>query len=283
MIAPTLGNTMGALFIGLLVSVLLFGIICLQAYNYYQKYPEDRAYVKIAFLLVVNAINAALLSEGMYHYLIRNFANFAALGPYWSTNVYSFLNSFITWMCQLFFAYRVWRVSHGNYFLTGGIICLTCTHLAFGTKTAITAFKTQNPGDLNNAVLVGMTLGSALACDILITASLCFFLNTKRTGFGRTDSLINNLILYSVCTGLVTSLFAIINITVFFSMRTNLIHLGIYVLMGKLYTTSLLATLNSRDIFRGQWSRGDHNDFSTSTTKRDSNMLQSVDENSASV
>ncbi|TDL25244.1 hypothetical protein BD410DRAFT_633183 [Rickenella mellea] len=137
MSAPSLGNTMGALFLGLLLSTLLFGIICLQAYHYYQNFPEDRAYVKVfvAFLLALNAANVALFSEGMYHYLIANFGNFKAImGPYGSLNIYSFLNSFITWMCQLYFAWRVWRVSNGNYFLTGAIICLTCIHFAFGTS-----------------------------------------------------------------------------------------------------------------------------------------------------
>ncbi|TDL25245.1 hypothetical protein BD410DRAFT_633190 [Rickenella mellea] len=118
-------------------------------------------------------------------------------------------------------------------------------------------------------------------------------------------------------------MFAIINIVAFFTMRTNLIHLGIYFLMGKLYSTSLLATLNSRDIFRSQWSRNDQtvnlsftsvarqqpsivasqdrkgrdsiaiymtrtsevraDEFSMTTTKRDSNISRPVDDNSTNV
>ncbi|TDL16195.1 hypothetical protein BD410DRAFT_645099 [Rickenella mellea] len=264
MSGPTLGNTTGALFICLILSTFLLGMICLQTHNYYQKFPEDRAHVKcfVAFVLGLNAVNVALFSEGMYHYLIANFGNFEALAePYTSLNVYSLLNSFITWMCQLYFAWRVWRLSSGNYFLTVAIICLTCMHLAFATREVAIGFKAQrfHLNLPNSEFLIGMTLGSTLACDVVITGSLCFFLNKGRTGFTRTDSLIKSLILYSLCTGLVTSMFAIVNIVAFFSMQSNLIHLGIYFLMGKLYTASLLATLNSRDIFRDQWSRTDQN------------------------
>ncbi|TDL25236.1 hypothetical protein BD410DRAFT_785112, partial [Rickenella mellea] len=275
MVAPTLGNTIGAMFIGLLLTTLLFGIICLQAYNYYQKFPDDRAHFKIFVRIVshcvsvfdqyysVSATNVLLLSSAMYHYLIKNFGNFEALlSPY----------IFITWMCQLYVATNF----RGNRFLTGGIICLTCTHLG----KSIRAAKSHNSTTSYTPVLIGMTLGSALACDILITASLCFFLNTKRTGFRRTDSLINTLILFSVCTGLVTSVFATVNIIVFFSMKTNLIHLGIWFLMGELYTTSLLTTLNSRDVFRGQWNHDDRTvDLSTlsSAVRQQPSMMTSQD------
>ncbi|TDL25234.1 hypothetical protein BD410DRAFT_785104 [Rickenella mellea] len=321
---------MGALFLCLLLSTLLFGIICLQAYSYYQKFPEDRVYVKlfVALLLALNLCNVALLSAGMHHYLIENFGNFSALmQPNGLINSSSFLNTFMTSMCQLYFGWRVWRLSNGNYFLTGTIIFLTCTHLAFGTKIVVTAFSAKfndfQAKQRDSEAFIGTTLGSALACDIMITASLCFFLNRGKTGFRRTDSLVQSLILYSVCTGLITSLFAIVNISVFFSMQTNLVHLGIYFLMGKLYTTSLLATLNSRDIFRSQWNRNDQtvnlslssvarpqpsivasqdrkgrdpiaiymthtsdaraDDFSLTTTKRDSNTLRPVDDNSTKV
>ncbi|TDL16192.1 hypothetical protein BD410DRAFT_645037 [Rickenella mellea] len=220
MSAPALGNTTGALFICLILSTFLLGMICLQAYDYYQKFPEDRAYVKffVAFLLVVNAVNVALFMEGIYHYLIVNFGNFGALAePYSSLNVASLLNTFMTWMCQLYFAWRVWRLSNGNYILTGAIVCLTCTHLAFGTREVVTGFKSDSLHKLNvrgSEFLIGMTLGSALACDVVITASLCFFLNKGKTGFTRTDSLIKSLILYSLCTGFITSIFAIVNIIV---------------------------------------------------------------------
>ncbi|TDL16201.1 hypothetical protein BD410DRAFT_832210 [Rickenella mellea] len=297
--APALDNEIGALFICLLVSTLsVFRLITVYVnaqalrgdptYNYYQKFPEDRAHKKIlvAFLVAFNAANVVLLSAGVYHYLITNFANFDALmEPSKSMNVSSFLNSLITWICQLFFAWRVWRLSSGNYFLTGVIICLTCTHFAFATSTfvlrvrgptndttwsgeVVIGFKAQqyHLNELNSEVFIGITLGSALACDVVITASLFFFLNKSKTGFRRTDSLIKSLILYSLCTGLITSMFAIINITVFFSMRTNLIHLGIYFLMGKLYTTSLLAILNSRDIFRRRLRNDQTVNFSLSSS-----------------
>ena len=41
-VLPTLDNTLGALQIGSLVAVFLFGILTLQAHSYYTTFPEDK-------------------------------------------------------------------------------------------------------------------------------------------------------------------------------------------------------------------------------------------------
>ncbi|KAI5114756.1 hypothetical protein M0805_007960, partial [Coniferiporia weirii] len=46
--------------------------------------------------------------------------------------------------------------------------------------------------------LVYIPLAIAAASDICMTAALCFFLYTNRTGIRRTDSIINVLMLYCI-------------------------------------------------------------------------------------
>ena len=41
-----LQSTLGALLIGILLSCILFGILTLQTYLYYTKFPEDRVQLK---------------------------------------------------------------------------------------------------------------------------------------------------------------------------------------------------------------------------------------------
>ncbi|TDL28891.1 hypothetical protein BD410DRAFT_251162 [Rickenella mellea] len=61
-------------------------------------------------------------------------------------------------------------------------------------------------------VAIGMALGSSLACGIMISGSLCYFLNRSRTDFKRADSLSDSLIIYSLCTGLLASVAASVNL-----------------------------------------------------------------------
>lgn len=46
MVSPNLGNTLGAIEIGILVSVFLFGFYTVQAIIYYANFPDDPKILK---------------------------------------------------------------------------------------------------------------------------------------------------------------------------------------------------------------------------------------------
>ncbi|KAF5365649.1 hypothetical protein D9758_003160 [Tetrapyrgos nigripes] len=93
-------------------------------------------------------------------------------------------------------------------------------------------------------------LACAAVADLLIAASLSFYLHRSRTGIRTTDSIINKLLLYAINTGLLTSIFALTDMICFLTMPNNLIHIAFNLMIGKLYTNSLLASLNVRDSLR---------------------------------
>ncbi|TDL16352.1 hypothetical protein BD410DRAFT_640746 [Rickenella mellea] len=97
-----------------------------------------------------------------------------------------------------------------------------------------------------------MALGSSLLCDLVISFSCCYYLDKTPTGFPRSrmDNIVNGLMLYSICTGLVTSTVAVADLVLFFAMKTTSVPVGVSFLIGKLYSNSVLANLNFREIFR---------------------------------
>ncbi|TDL22929.1 hypothetical protein BD410DRAFT_183005 [Rickenella mellea] len=205
----TIDNTLGAAFLGLVFATALYGMLTLQTYIYYQHYPTDRPTLKslIAILWLMNTFHMILLVLTLYHYLIRNFGSYEALAvTTWELNIHVFTNCFIAFLVQLFFALRVWKVSEGNRALTGLIVFFACCALGFGSTTTIKSFSLLRFSRLPQIEwIVGMSLGSTAVCDILITMGLCYLLNRSRTHFKRTDSIINTLIAYSLCTGLLTT------------------------------------------------------------------------------
>ncbi|TDL22928.1 hypothetical protein BD410DRAFT_787743 [Rickenella mellea] len=244
-----------------MLATVLYGALTLQTYVYYQHYPTDRPTMKslIAVLWIMNTFHMVLLILTLYHYLIRSFGNYEALAvSTWELRIHVFTNCFIAFLVQLFFACRVWRVSEGNRVVTGSIIFFACSALGFGSTTTIKSFSLLRFTQLPEIEwIVGMSLGSTAVCDILITMGLCYLLNRSRTHFKRTDSIINTLIAYSLCTGLLTTLFALVNLATFMAMPTNMIHLTIGFFLGKLYTNSLLATLNMRKDTRAKFGMPD--------------------------
>ncbi|KAI6047053.1 hypothetical protein EDC04DRAFT_2876186 [Pisolithus marmoratus] len=88
------------------------------------------------------------------------------------------------------------------------------------------------------------------ASDVLIAACLCFLLQKSRTGFRRSDTMINRLMLFSLNTGLLTSIFAVASLISISVWPNAFIYIGFYFCVGRLYCNSLLATLNARRIIR---------------------------------
>ncbi|PIL29372.1 hypothetical protein GSI_09423 [Ganoderma sinense ZZ0214-1] len=86
-------------------------------------------------------------------------------------------------------------------------------------------------------------LGLLVVTDIYNALVLCYFLYKARTGFNtRTDSVINVLLLYTVNTGLITSVFALACFITYAAMPTNYVFLTLYFPLSKLYFNALLAS-----------------------------------------
>ena len=54
-------------------------------------------------------------------------------------------------------------------------------------------------------VLAGITNGLSFICDIVIAVGMCWYLQSSRSGFKRTDSMIKRLMIYTIHRGALTS------------------------------------------------------------------------------
>ncbi|OBZ66978.1 hypothetical protein A0H81_13061 [Grifola frondosa] len=91
-----------------------------------------------------------------------------------------------------------------------------------------------------------LSFATALTADFIIAVSLCWLLGRHRTGFQRTDSIIWVLILYSVNTCVLMTIFAFCCLITFIKMPDNFVYIAFYFAMPKLFLNFLLATLNMR-------------------------------------
>jgi len=182
---------------------------------------------------------------------VTDFSDLAALGhSTWSMDLQTDCNGLIGLIVECFFARRVWRLSR-NYFITGIIVILACVHCGLGVLFTVEGFILVETSRFPKLIWVTSTgMGSAAAADIIIASTLCDYLSKSRTGFVRTDNLISTLIVYSLATGLITSVIACIIVVTFATMAENYIWLGFFWLIGKCYVNSLLAALNSRESLR---------------------------------
>ncbi|KAH8994391.1 hypothetical protein EDB86DRAFT_3078247 [Lactarius hatsudake] len=256
-------NTYGCTFIGLIISVMLFGITALQTWIYYWQYgSRDTKALKlfIAVIFLLDALHTSLCIYSIYWYLILNFGNVEILDHnMWAMNVQVDVNTLVDYLVQLYYARRVYIV--GGSLIVPIIIVIfgaACFGLAFVFTARAAALKFWS----RYTSLVPVTcigLGSGVVADILIAASMCWFLYHKKTGFARRVQL-SPFTPQTIQSGLLTSVLTSAVLISFATASSSMYWQLFFWPMGKFYANSLLAMLNSRDYVRERSSADDKYD-----------------------
>jgi hypothetical protein len=250
-----LDNTFGAFLIGVVVSATLYGVTCIQTWYYYSRYPSDPWYIKllVAGALVSDTCHQALITHTVYTYLVTDFGDLSALGEIvWSLIVEVFFNGFTALIVQSFLAMRVYRLSNKSWLATGLVMSLVIGEFVLIVVYSIQALSFQTFTQLATLKALSMSVNAvAAAGDVLIAMLLCTLLQKSRTGFRRSDTMINKLIAFSINTGLLTSICAVASLISIAAWPNTFIYIAFYFCLGRLYCNSLLATLNARKSLRG--------------------------------
>ncbi|OCH95397.1 hypothetical protein OBBRIDRAFT_830961 [Obba rivulosa] len=237
-----LEDTLGAFLIGVIISTALYGLTAVQTYQYFRQDYNDPMTFKalVSLLCVLDTTHEILLIQTLYAWVIGGFGNPEAM---------------ITPSRLL--CLRIRKLGM-DWFLVAPIFVLfsvefVCSIVWFGL-----ALDLKNIDDFNNlstAYYVGW--GSSLAADILIASSQAIILWRRRTGFNSlTDGVVRTLMLYSVNTGLLTSVVATVGLITFATMPDTLIYVAFYHQVSKLLLNAFLATYNARQELRHAVSGG---------------------------
>ncbi|VDC07106.1 unnamed protein product [Peniophora sp. CBMAI 1063] len=261
-------STIGALFAGWGISMLVFGVFILQFLIYFTHYTRDSRWRKLLVLSmgVLEVAHQIFVGHTCWKYIVRNFGNeeetFAAKAV-WSFTAIVFLNVVVSAIVKIFLAWRIYIVSSGHWWWTALITMLAFAQMALGIAFSIAASKQPINSLIALKSLATASLALGAVADVVAASILSYYLHTMRTGYKRTEGLINKLIMFSVNTGAITSAFSVSVVILYQTMPHNFIFLSIWFFVSKLYSNSLLATLNSRAGHRikesiQSYSSGDH-------------------------
>ncbi|KAJ7087627.1 hypothetical protein B0H15DRAFT_299283 [Mycena belliarum] len=256
-IIHALNNLLGPWFIGIMISSVIFGVTCLQMYLYFSKFSaKDPVFLKVfvAFLLAIEVLHVVLLGVSYYTASITNFGNFVEifLGP-WSLRAQIVIGVFLGTMVQMFYAYRIYVLSHKSPWLS---IVIILTSIAALVCTIIYTYKASLIEKFdNNAEVVPWSTSSLsleVACDIMITIGMVTNLWNGRTEFSKTNRALHILITYTINTGALTMVFAALTLIFWLASKTTLIYALFFFILVRLYGCSFMSILNSRDYVRKQ-------------------------------
>ncbi|KAG2138649.1 uncharacterized protein EDB93DRAFT_721103 [Suillus bovinus] len=255
---PSFDNTLGALLVGFAVSATAFGMLTIQLFTYYRRFPQDKvAYKTLAALIwLLSFVDQAFVGYAVYFYTITNYLNPLPLTtekPQWTLILQMTLGAIVGGIVKSCFTLRVWRFSYRNWWLTGTLFLMVFAQLGTATVFTVESFHLSSFSRMSTVKPLGtFSLAIGVATDMIIAAALCFYLQKMRSSHPTADSMVNTLIVYAVNTGLLTSTISLSTLILFNTMPTNFIFICMYFVLSKLYAISFLAALNTRKIIRGR-------------------------------
>ncbi|KAM5537024.1 hypothetical protein V8D89_009353 [Ganoderma adspersum] len=279
----------GPLLLGIMLNILLYGVMITQTYLYFSMYRDDRLWLKI-FVLVLffcDTVNTALDIAAIYVPLINRFGDFEALtmstwmfasdsvttvrsplhGPTYilpPSPKPTFIQAVVAALVQFFFAWRLKVLITNNWIVAIVLVCAVIQLLG-GIGCTITLVLDPSFADVRRYRFIGIIWNvSAALADVIIAAALVWHLWKHKTGVSATDNMINKIIRLTVQTGFVTALFAVMTLILYFVLTSGY-DLLFHMPLAKLYTNSLMSTLNSRRMWMSDFCESDSMSFGAAT------------------
>ncbi|KAJ7055121.1 hypothetical protein C8F01DRAFT_471345 [Mycena amicta] len=264
---PTMDETYGAMYIGVLFATFLQGLLTVQVYAYYMSFPNDSLWLKtlVAAVWMLDTTHLVLIAQATYHYLVTSWGNYAALlvatTPFLIHMIFISVSSLL---CQIFFLHRVWVFSKHNWLITG---FLGCGCLAgFCVESTIIAELLRNPqvADFPKQITnVKLSFGVLAAFDLFLACTLVWYVRTTKTAIAedvdhvsrRTNLILRRIMQYAVATGLTTSMVGLATLVAYLLATEKFIFIAIYFSFGRMYTNALLVSLNARRSLRSALQR----------------------------
>ncbi|KAF9558201.1 hypothetical protein CPC08DRAFT_709829 [Agrocybe pediades] len=247
---------LGAVQVTTFISLIMFGVLLSQGYIYFSR-TKDRQSVQylVGFLLFLEACHSFTASQTIYYDTVTRYLTTQPNSyPLTTTGA---IENVITVLVQSYFCYIIYRLYGGSVFM--GVACLTLVLLRFVGGMTFIAYSfidiSTTPNGIILIVRLSWLITASLACgaaaDVLIAASMLYSLRKMDLpgNAQSTTAIINRLIRLSLQTGLLTSMTSVAVIICFQAMQ-NMIWFSLYVLVAKVYSNSLLASLNARSHIR---------------------------------
>lgn len=203
----------------------------------------------VTMVWLLDLLHGAMICLANWMYLIAYFGDpEASKRILWPVSVTIALTATVTFLVHIFFTHRVYQLSRQRWWVAGPIGCLAVLRVVSAISCTVQMVRagTWEKFADGSAWLFTTGLSISAVLDFLIALALIVYLQKSRTGWQAMDQVIDAIVLYTVENGLLTSIFAVLSLIFWCTMRHNLIFLAMHFAISKLYANSFLATLNAR-------------------------------------
>ncbi|TFY70241.1 hypothetical protein EVG20_g2755 [Dentipellis fragilis] len=239
----------------------LYGITTLQTYIYAQDYLEDPVALRllVSAVWIIETIHSVLCLYSVHSMFVTNFG--LASSPdilYWSQGAMILLGVIVMFAVHCYFARRVWMIGNNPQPLTAVIVLVASLHLVFGIATFVLTryfdtWSAMRSRPISQVMLCG-GLGSACVADLLIAASLFYYMRQRRSTLQHAQfhNALSSLTIYIVSTGFSTAVLSSSTLLTFMFVPHRGVFLGLASIQSKAYANAFLTNLNARQTIRNR-------------------------------
>jgi len=228
----------------------------LQSYIHYYSFPGDKLSIKILIytLLLIESAQVCCAAADVYYWFGAGYGNVIQfnnlhLSPFDT----ALLGSITAFIVQLFFCYRIWKLRKTDLYI---VICvvivgISALQLAGGIVGSVTAHSQELwsalPGDTTTSLFIYLWLIGETVANFLIAITMTRLLLTSKTENPKqSNGPANQAATLIVQSNSVTAIIALIATVLYATSSGANYYLTLTLMLGKIYSNTLLATLNRR-------------------------------------
>ncbi|PPQ96541.1 hypothetical protein CVT26_006390 [Gymnopilus dilepis] len=223
--------------IGTLINWFLFGVLSVQVYIYYLNFSDDSIRNKLLVYgaYIVEVVQTAMTGGDIYFWYASGYGNLSHLddvnlGPADTPILCGIIASIV----QCFFAYRIYTLRKS---------------LAWVSILVVLTSALQVAGAVGAADRIWLI--ADVVCDILIATTLLWLLyKSRKEGSMYGSQVLAKLVRLVVETNTLTASMALVSFICYVTLPNSPLFVCTTLIMGKLYSNTLLATVNNRILLR---------------------------------
>ncbi|KAI9439542.1 hypothetical protein H4582DRAFT_2074904 [Lactarius indigo] len=240
------------LLFGQLFNWTLYGVLCVQIYVYSYNFPDDRRSIKFLayFVFVLETIQTALTGVDLYYWFVTGFGNVERLGdPHFAPIDMPVINGITSLLVQGYFCYRIWVLDRQRakwicWIIAVAAVTQSVTAASVGIESRIAGKYVAS-----KAGVYLWSIPSALA-DILITVAMVLLLRRAGNNSKFSNFVLIRVVRLTIETNALSAALAVTSLVLYAAFPNELYLVYITATLGKLYSNTLLVSLNNRIYFR---------------------------------
>ncbi|KAI0065683.1 hypothetical protein BV25DRAFT_1821343 [Artomyces pyxidatus] len=250
-IPANIASITAPILLGTLFNWCLFGVLVVQVYVYSYYFPDDRRVIKglVYTVLLFESLQTAFTGADIYYWFAEGFGDlFRLQDPYISPFDIPFMSALIAFIIQTFFCYRIWVLKKSLWWLCFIIIAVSLTQCVGGVAGGIRGhIYGRFSAAHRSIVLVYLWLIGDAVAEFMIAVTMTYLLARSRRNEHRlSNHILSRLMRQTVETNVVSASIAILSLVMFVSAPNNGYYYCPTAVIGKIYSNTLLVTLNNR-------------------------------------